>query len=228
MRYAIYFMPSAATQLWRFGASVLGYDAFTGLSVPFPEHPVFSRAQPPAWIAEPQRYGFHATLKAPFELAPGAREADVHATAASLARSRQSFLVPGLGVRAMSRFVALMPAAPVPELDDLASACVRRFEPVRGPISAADRQRRLAAPLTARQIRHLDTWGYPYVMEDFQFHMTLAGPLQPDALQTVQSALALLWAPINAPLLIDAITVAVQPARDARFLAQARYTFADA
>ena len=37
--------------------------------------------------------------------------------------------------------------------------------------------RRLAQPLTARQSAALDRYGYPYVHEDFRFHMTLSGSL---------------------------------------------------
>ena len=29
--------------------------------------------------------------------------------------------------------------------------------------------------MTPRQREHLDRWGYPYVMDDFRFHMTLTG-----------------------------------------------------
>jgi 2'-5' RNA ligase len=31
--------------------------------------------------------------------------------------------------------------------------------------------------LTERQVARLDRWGYPYVFEEFRFHMTLAGSL---------------------------------------------------
>ena len=31
--------------------------------------------------------------------------------------------------------------------------------------------------LTPRQRDYLDRWGYPYVMEEFRFHMTLTGRL---------------------------------------------------
>ena len=51
------------------------------------------------------------------------------------------------------------------------------FERVRAPLSDHDRQRRLKSPLTPRQIEHLDRWGYPYVFEEFRFHMTLTGSL---------------------------------------------------
>jgi hypothetical protein len=35
-RYAIYLAPAAGSALWRFGSSVLGYDAQTGEETPQP------------------------------------------------------------------------------------------------------------------------------------------------------------------------------------------------
>ena len=67
MRYAIYFLPAPDAGLWRFGASVLGYDAYDGTAPAFPRHSLFQGSGPPRWVADPQRYGFHATLKAPPE-----------------------------------------------------------------------------------------------------------------------------------------------------------------
>ena len=34
--------------------------------------------------------------------------------------------------------------------------------------------------VTERQASNLDRWGYPYVFDDFRFHMTLTGPLTAD------------------------------------------------
>lgn len=39
-------------------------------------------------------------------------------------------------------------------------------------------------------------WGYPYVMDEFRFHITLTGPLDPDTLQTARSALTAHFAPL--------------------------------
>ena len=66
-RYAVYFVPEAATEFYRFGSSVLGYDCYSGGSV---ERRSILDAEPDLWdrlTAEPRRYGFHATLKAPFQ-----------------------------------------------------------------------------------------------------------------------------------------------------------------
>ena len=64
-RYAMYFAAGADSALSRFGAGLLGYDAHTGDEVPFPD--VALRVAPD-WhdiTADPRKYGFHATLKAP-------------------------------------------------------------------------------------------------------------------------------------------------------------------
>lgn len=226
MRYAIYFLPAPDTALWRFGASVLGYDAYRAADVRHPEHPLFRSASLPQWVAEPQRYGFHATLKAPFELAERTSEAELREFARALASEQRTFTVPSLRIAALSRFVALLPAVPSPGLNDLASACVRHFEPLRKPLSEADRQRRLAAKLTPRQTEYLERWGYPYVLEEFRYHMTLTGPLAQHELADAETALAELWAPIAGPLRVDAITLVAQPSREARFAVLERYPFA--
>ena len=37
-RYAIYFVPAPDSDLYRFGAHALGYDAFSGDPLPFPSN----------------------------------------------------------------------------------------------------------------------------------------------------------------------------------------------
>jgi hypothetical protein len=59
----------------------------------------------------------------------------------------------------------------------LAADCVRIFDEFRVPLTTADRERRNVSTLTEPQVAHLDRWGYPYVFEEFRFHMTLAGSL---------------------------------------------------
>ena len=75
MRYAIYYAPDPASALWLFGSSVLGYDARTGRNVPLLAPAGISLADWEMATTDPRRYGFHATLKAPFRLALGMSEA---------------------------------------------------------------------------------------------------------------------------------------------------------
>ena len=177
---------------------------------------------------EPRRYGFHATLKAPFALASGISEAALVDGASAFSAQRESFIVPPLEVATIGRFIALVPAAANTELDSLAAECVRAFEPMRAPLSEADLVRRMAAALTPRQIAYLESWGYPYVFEDFQFHMTLTGSLEAETRGRLLDALRSLFVPVAAPLIVDAITIARQPDRDSRFAVLARFPFKQA
>jgi hypothetical protein len=130
-----------------------------------------------AFVREPRIYGFHATLKAPFYLAKGSNEADLERAVLDFAAAQPAVLAGELAVRELGSFIALVPNTPRPALDRLAQACVREFDRFREPMSGPERERRLAAGLSARQIENLDRWGYPYVFQDFRFHMTLTGSL---------------------------------------------------
>ncbi|MBN9266339.1 MAG: DUF1045 domain-containing protein [Hyphomicrobium sp.] len=223
MRYAIYFTPPPETSLWRFGCSVLGYDAATRGAAAYPKHglwhePWFVRAQ-----ETPARYGFHGTLKAPFALAPGMTEHALLERAAELSRHWAPIYLPALEVASLGSFVALRPLAEDAELNRLAAACVREFDDFRAPLDDADRARRLSQVLTQRQHEHLDRWGYPYVFDDFRFHMTLTGSipksLQPQVLEALQD----LHRRTRAAVWIDAISVLVQPTRESRFVLLERF-----
>lgn len=176
-RYAIYYVPGADTALYRFGAAVLGYDCYGGKELPPLDG--LDAASWPDVVREPRVYGFHATLKAPFRLVPGCTEADLADALAAFAAGQTAVPVGELGVRALGSFIALVPMVVCPPLDRLGAACVREFDRFRAPMSGPERARRLAANLSPRQIEQLDRWGYPYVFEDFRFHMTLTGPLAP-------------------------------------------------
>ncbi len=177
-RYAIYFVPAVGSALYRFGASVLGYDCHTGKDVALVQG--VDTASWRAFVREPRVYGFHATLKAPFCLHPGAKEADLLRAAQDFAADMPAVLVGALAVREIDSFIALVPETGRPMLDRLAQACAQEFDAFRAPMTVADRSRRLSAGLSPRQIENLERWGYPYVCEDFRFHMTLTGSLEHD------------------------------------------------
>jgi putative phosphonate metabolism protein len=174
-RYAIYFVPGADSELYRFGASVLGYDCYTGRDLELIDDT--DAASWTEYVREPRTYGFHATLKAPLYLAEGSNEADLECAVRDFAADYSVVLVGELAVRELGSFIALVPKAPCPLLDRLAQACVQAFDRFRSPMTGADRERRLAAGLSPRQIDNLERWGYPYVFQDFCFHMTLTGSL---------------------------------------------------
>lgn len=201
-RYALYYCPDPDGPWGRFGEAWLSHaDARV--------------------IAEARRYGFHATLKAPFRLAPGMRldqlvdELDRHCAA------HAAFDVPRLVLARMDDFLALLPAAPEPRLDAIAASCVRNFERFRAPPSQTEIARRYRAGLTPLQEANLARWGYPHLLESFRFHLSLTGRL----LGFSESAIEVHWREATSrlaglgeePLLIDAISVSVEPAAGAPF-----------
>jgi putative phosphonate metabolism protein len=210
-RYALYYAPAADTALARFGAAIIGYDADSGAEVPFlaPD----SAEDWAALTAEPRKYGFHATLKAPFALADGADRAAIEADMRAFAAANAPVALDGLAVTAIGPFCALTPVGDATALDALASRAVVAFDRHRAPLTEAERARRLKSPLTPRQIRHLDAWGYPYVHEDFRFHMTLTGPLHADIRDAVRERLATRFAVAvgEGPVVVDQIALFHQP-----------------
>lgn len=218
-RYALYYAPSVESPLWRFGSAVLGYDAVTGEDVPPLVPPGCDAATWPDLTEEPRRYGFHATLKAPFELGIGRSEPQLRAFARNCAAGLERVPLAGFSVAALGRFVALTPSVESPALQRFAFALVQAFEPFRAPLGEADMARRLASPLTPAHRAYLEAYGYPYVGDAFRFHMTLSGSLPPDRVTPVKDALALAYeqAAPRAPIAIDRIALFKQDTRKSRF-----------
>lgn len=222
-RYAIYFTPAPQTRLWRFGSSVIGYDAAAAREVAYPDHSLFREGAGDMLSAEPKRYGFHATLKAPFELSADQSENALLRHAQATFARHPRVRLGRLEVAELGSFLALRPMAGSEDVNTLAEVCVKAFEPFRAPLSATDRARRLKSPLTGRQVANLDRWGYPYVFEEFRFHMTLTGPLPEPQRRVALKALRELFAEIDEPVVIDAASVVRQSERSARFVIVERF-----
>jgi putative phosphonate metabolism protein len=217
-RYAIYYAPEPASDLDRFGAELLGYDAFAGQDVPFPEDAIKAAPDWGELTSDPRKYGFHATLKAPFSLAPDKTEAELFAACAAFAATARAIPHFNAVVGSISGFIAVIPAEPPPELLKLAADCVSEFDSFRAPLTEADRARRNPSQLTPAQREHLDRWGYPYVMEEFRFHMTLTGRLGSERREPILAMLRSRFASTGLDaLVIDRIAVFRQDNAASRF-----------
>ena len=174
----------------------------------------------------PRHYGFHATLKAPFRLAEDKALEGLLSAVERFAAARRWVEGPALHVDALGEFLALVPSAPAPRLDALAADCVQAFEPFRAPLSAAELARRRAAGLSPRQDRYLEEWGYPYVMEEFRFHMTLTERLPAPERAHWKAVLEAHFATVaDRPLVLDGISVFVQESLESPFRHLARFPF---
>lgn len=226
-RYAIYFAAGSGSALSRFGAELLGYDAYSGEEVSFPQA---AMEVAPDWrdiTTDPRKYGFHATLKAPIALAPGRTEAELTAACAAFAGKTRlrPFIRPV--VDSISGFIAVIPAEPVDALQELAADCVRAFDSFRAALTGEDRARRRPERLSERQRDYLDRWGYPYVMEEFRFHMTLTGRLDADRRGAILEMLRTRFAALGMEtLVIDRIALFRQDDATARFRIIGEWTLA--
>jgi len=178
-RAALYYAPEADDPLWSLGSAWLGRDPETGaaLTQPLPRLA--------AVTAAPRRYGFHATLKAPISLRYGFEA--FAADAASFAAQCPGFSLPPLAVTSLSGFLALCFSAPCQDMQNLAAGCVSELDAHRVPEDEAIQAKR-AAGRTERQRQYIARWGYPLVLEEFQFHMTLTGELADNSLAKAASA----------------------------------------
>ncbi|MCV2881504.1 DUF1045 domain-containing protein [Actibacterium sp. XHP0104] len=170
-RFAIYYLPPVGAMA-DFGAAWLGWDVVSGRAVDHPDVPGLDDV-----TMTPRKYGFHATLKPPFRLADGTDLAGLRAAVAGMAAACAPARAQGLGLSRLGRFLALTPLGDTSEIARVAAHCVRAIDGFRAPPGAAELARRRQSPLTDRHEALLQRWGYPYVMEEFRFHMTLTGRL---------------------------------------------------
>lgn len=200
-RFAIYYAPAVTDPLWARA------NAW------------YARPENQAITASARRYGFHATIKPPFELAAKATRGQLETKLAAFASAHPSVAVGRLVLRSIGGgFLALVPEEQSRQVTDFAGDCVVAFEPFRAALTAVDRARRLPG-LSMRQIDLLDRYGYPYVMEQFRFHMTLADRLPSEDAASVMAAARAWFAPhIGQDLMLDRLVLFHEPEPGAPFV----------
>jgi putative phosphonate metabolism protein len=215
-RFAIYAAPPAGSALADFGSAWLGRDAETGHDVPPLALTDLSSERWREITKDARHYAFHGTLKAPFALADGMTADVLTAAIGDLAARHRPFGL-RLKLARIAGFLALVPAQDSPGLHELADACVETFDAFRRPETAEQVEKRRKG-LTPRQSDLLDRWGYPYVFEEFRFHMTLTTRLSDNEVHQLQDALAPHLAPLlREPLCIDAFCLFGQSDRATPF-----------
>ena len=219
-RYAIYYCPRPGSSWWDRGCRWLGRRAEDDSEV---TQPVLDGIDPQALRAmtqEPRRYGWHATLKAPFSLRPEFDYCALRERVQAICRVRVSQAIPRLVVRRLENFLALVPVEKSHALALTAQLCVTDVQHMAIPLAQAELDRRRRAPLTARQDHLLLEWGYPFVLDEYRFHLSLTGSF--DGLSDAQiSALeigAQSWfGELPAPE-FSTIAVFAEPSRGANFM----------
>ena len=202
-RFAIYFAPSATSNLWERTATWLGRDAadgdlFDGAVAGIDRDRLLNLTQ------SANRYGFHATIKPPMALVEGATEADLRAALSDFVSRHHPIDLGKLQLKSLQGFLALMLERDNEALQDFAAHVVEDFEPFRAPMSVKDRAARVGKGLSERQVELLDAYGYPYVFEEFRFHMTLTDKLDAaDEAEIVAAANTWFSPVLEQPMILD-------------------------
>ena len=228
-RHAAYFAPALNSQAWNLGSQWLGRCARN--STPF-EQPRFENISSELFdllTSTPRLYGWHATLNAPFELNTNTRLEELRTAFKRLAHSTERAFHLPLKLVELGDFLALVPSQPSPELHKFAERCVKELHPCALQLSESELQRRTGAGLTVRQKELLDEWGYPFVMDQFQFHLTLSGslkhvdhPVKEDLITAAQSWFAPL---LENGLFIDSVSWFTQDQKNGDFRWVERFEF---
>ena len=176
-RYAIYYIPDLP--LFQIGSDWLGWNSITGQETTL-------SADHRRITDRPRKYGFHATVKPPFSLASNSTLGELqnafHAFCATVSPATGGTLK----ISRLGRFLAMTQDVQSNEVTELAASTVSHFDKFRAPQSDQDIEKRRQRRLTPEQDALMLRWGYPYVMQEFKFHMTLTGPLQNDEIDAIE------------------------------------------
>ena len=175
-RFAVYFTPSMGSDWWHAGNQWLARCLKTNTSLNPIDIPNLNSSDFFTHTADPRRYGWHATLKAPFRLQPQFSMIELINAMHLIANDFEAFDLPPLLLTDKEGFISLRPSGNLTMINSIAEACVTRLHQFAEPLSEAELARRRMTPLSQEQDRLLMTWGYPWVLDEFRFHFSLTGP----------------------------------------------------
>ena len=176
-RYAIYYIPDLP--LFQIGSDWLGWNSITGQETTL-------SANHRRITDRPRKYGFHATVKPPFSLASNSTQGDLQDAFQTFCATVSPATGGTLKISRLGRFLAMTQDVQSNEVTELAASTVSHFDKFRAPLSDQDMEKRRQRRLTPQQDALIVRWGYPYVMQEFKFHMTLTGPLQNDEIDAIE------------------------------------------
>jgi hypothetical protein len=208
MRYAIYYCPAVGSALAEFGRVWL---AQTPHAIDLPG---IHSGRMQTLLTAVRRYGWHATIRAPFALAAGVAYADLRDVVVAVAQRFPAVTLP-LQLDRLAGFLALRPSGDSAVIDPLAAACLQALEPLRAPL-AEEVFCKHADGFDAVELDLLARYGYPYVLDHYRFHMSLSAPATEPEEQILRDELmrhAATWSTAR----VDALSICREAAPGADF-----------
>lgn len=226
MRYAIYYAPPGPDPLNRAATVWLGRCAFTGSASVQPSTAQIPDSELAQKTSSARRYGFHATVVAPFRLAENETEESLVAALDAYAATAEPVVIPGLVLKSLAGFFALMPQVQGDDLSVFANDAVRYFDHFRAPLSQSEMARRGGGHLTASQRFNLVRWGYPHVFDDYRFHMTLTDRIEEHDAARFQTAIEEHFDDLlGAAVTVGSLALFAEPEPGAPFVIRSFHTF---
>jgi len=227
-RFAVYFAPATDSAWWDAGSRWLGRCAATNEALPQPAIEGIAPKQQRQLTTDPRRYGWHATLKAPFSLDEGVGLDGLRSALQALASTLSPFDLPPLRVRRLSGFLALCPDGNPDAINAVARACVTGLQTLAAPLSSEElARRRSKGALSIQEDALLVRWGYPYVLDRYRFHLSLTGDLSnaaPDTVQRLERAARDMFESLPAGR-FDSLALYAEPSPGADFVQLERMGF---
>jgi hypothetical protein len=145
------------------------------------------------------------------KLAEGRTEEDLRAALENFAASSAPVALGQLQIADLAGFLALVPQGENTALQDFAAHVVEQFEPFRAPLDPRSHAAR-AKGLNERQLELLGAYGYPYVFDQFRFHMTLTDRLVPEDQHDLRVAAQTWFGPVlDADINLDRLVLYHEP-----------------
>jgi hypothetical protein len=192
-RYAIYYVPSENSELDLFGKCWLGWDPYKGVETTksdLSKLPSFKKFS--SLVLTPKQYGFHGTIKAPFKLKNEYTYNDLENKVREISKQIHSFYFDQLIIKKLGNFIGLIPTNNL-KVNAVSNKFVEELDYLRDELSESEIKKRKPHKLTSNQKQMLFKWGYPYVFDEFKFHLTLTSKLNvveiDDVLRSLQNIL---------------------------------------
>jgi hypothetical protein len=224
-RYAIYYAPHCDSNLWKAGCQWLGRCPIRQVDLVQPNIVGLSVDEMRSLTREPRKYGFHATLKAPFILSNSATLDSLKMAVRTLSQRLEPFVMPALIAVNHKTLHYVTAEAQHEDIQKLARSCVTELHKFAAPLSDSEIARRRENGLSQEQDRLLLEWGYPEVLDEYKFHMTLTGSLtglsdtKINALKAhAQDLLISEEGPEKEALLFDHIAIFAEPTKGSDFV----------
>jgi hypothetical protein len=219
-RYAVYFAPNVEQHWWAQASQWLGRCAVSQQMNVQPLIAGVSTKRFAELTEHPRRYGFHATMRAPFVLTSQYQPTDLIDRVNMLCRDVKPFVLPRLQVTLLDQFLALVPERNAAQVTLLEEQCVTVLNDYAEPLGPEELGRRRSAGLSAQEDALLLRWGYPYVLERFRFHCSLTGSLVSASRQEISALTQAAHQHFDQlpPCLFDSLAIFVEPTRGADFV----------